>query len=227
MLSEQSLNGMGLPDKTICLTFDDGPGESPSNGPGPKSVELAEYLNGQGISGTFFIVGQHAAKHPHLVPAIARLGHLIGNHTYTHPNLVEWLNSGGDIVSELALTDPLIQDHLPNNTVYFRAPYGLWTPQLSKLLNEVSNIRDNYAGPYSWDINAEDWRYWSEGLDETQCAAHYLQEISHIKRGIVLMHDSTADNCQIKTKNRTFETIKLLIPELKTLGYNFVRLDEL
>jgi peptidoglycan/xylan/chitin deacetylase (PgdA/CDA1 family) len=227
MLLNQSINGMSLPDKTICLTFDDGPGESHSTTSGPKSIELAEYLNQQGIPGTFFIVGKHAAQYPYMLPAIARCGHLIGNHTFNHPNLIECLNTQGDIVSELESTDQIIQNHLSYDTVYFRAPYGLWAPELAKLLNEIPNIRQNYLGPYSWDINAEDWRYWSKGINERQCADHYLREIFEKRRGIVLFHDSTADNCQIKENNRTFETIRLLIPELKALGYKFARLDEI
>jgi peptidoglycan/xylan/chitin deacetylase (PgdA/CDA1 family) len=43
-----------FPPKTLCLTFDDGPGETIGDGPGPKTLKLAKFLNKNGIRATFF-----------------------------------------------------------------------------------------------------------------------------------------------------------------------------
>jgi peptidoglycan/xylan/chitin deacetylase (PgdA/CDA1 family) len=59
MFSTDQLKGLSLPEKTLCLTFDDGPGETEGDDPGPKTVQLAEYLTEQNISATFFMVGSH------------------------------------------------------------------------------------------------------------------------------------------------------------------------
>src|SRR5690242_6866205 len=50
IVSERQLNGNELPDKTISLTFDDGPG--------PRTKELADYLGAEGVPATFFINGK-------------------------------------------------------------------------------------------------------------------------------------------------------------------------
>jgi peptidoglycan/xylan/chitin deacetylase (PgdA/CDA1 family) len=57
MFSHFPLSGNSLPSKTLCLTFDDGPGETMRDGPEPKTVQLAEYLNEESIFATFFMVG--------------------------------------------------------------------------------------------------------------------------------------------------------------------------
>jgi len=59
MFSLDQLTGSHLPEKTLCMTFDDGPGETPNDGPGPKTIPLAEYLYKENIPATFFCVGQH------------------------------------------------------------------------------------------------------------------------------------------------------------------------
>src|SRR5712672_1415908 len=46
-------NGLSLPEATISLTFDDGPGETDGEGSGPRTPELAQFLADQGIAATF------------------------------------------------------------------------------------------------------------------------------------------------------------------------------
>src|SRR4051812_46293731 len=51
IVSEHQLTGSELPDHTLALTFDDGPG--------PRTKELADYLATEGVKATFFINGNH------------------------------------------------------------------------------------------------------------------------------------------------------------------------
>jgi peptidoglycan/xylan/chitin deacetylase (PgdA/CDA1 family) len=225
MFSTDQLKGLSLPEKTLCLTFDDGPGETEGDGPGPKTVRLAEYLTEQNIFATFFMVGKFAIQYPHILPAVSKLGHIVGNHTFSHPRLPEFFQAGGDIIAEIKRTDELILRWTLNNTVYFRAPYGLWSPDVANVLNQIRDDGVSYFGPFNWDINGADFSFWDAGKSAEECSNQYLNEIERTKRGIVLMHDSTADIDQMRINNRTFETIKILIPKLKSLGYIFVRLD--
>jgi len=55
----------------------------------------------------------------------------------------------------------------------------------------------------------------------------YLYNINKVGRGIIVMHDDTADRDDIKQKNKTFELTKILIPILKSQGFRFIRLDEI
>src|SRR5437667_12251486 len=60
------------PGRRIALTFDDGP--DPRWTPKVHAV-----LRQTGESGTFFVIGSQAARHPGLVREIDRAGHEVGN----------------------------------------------------------------------------------------------------------------------------------------------------
>lgn len=227
MFSPDQLNGMVFPEKTLCLTFDDGPGDTPGDHPGPKTRRIAEYLKDQNIFATFFMVGRYVEQYPHIAAAVSQMGHIIGNHTYSHPDMPELFRSGGDFVAEVKRTDELIVDWVAGSTVFFRAPYGLWAPELSDQLNRHLTTDHNHIGPFHWDIECKDWAYWRDSCSAESCAEAYLYAIEHSNRGIVLMHDSTADIDQARMNNQTLETIQLLIPQLKSLGYKFIRIDEI
>jgi len=233
MFSLNQIIGTSLQDKTLCLTFDDGPGETIGNGPGPKTLKLAEYLRLEGITATFFVYGQHIIQYPHILPELQILGHIIGNHTYNHPHLTA-IRDGAILLEEISKTEELILPYLKEKTIYFRAPYGDWNPQVAMHLNQLLPSTTNYKGTYRWDNNScgrpdmwmHDWEYWRDGLSAQQCASGYIREINRIGKGIILMHDSSADCEQMKANNLTFETIQILVPELKKAGYRFIGLNE-
>ncbi len=228
MFSQTQFTGSLFPPKTLCLTFDDGPGETAGTGPGPKTIPLAEYLFIQGIAATFFLVGRHIALYPHLVQRILDLGHIIGNHTYNHPDFLKpktFIN-GEDAVSEIAKTEGLISNTYKNKQVFFRAPYGSWSPEIANMLNRDLKTKVDYIGPVGWDVNENDWMFWLHGLAAEECAEAYLKAIVEADHGIIVMHDSTSDNDRMRLNNRTFETVKILVPRLKSLGYSFVSLGQ-
>lgn len=216
--------GAALQAKQLCLTFDDGPGVS-EGGFGPKTLELAEYLSTEGIAATFFVVGTHAVLYPGILSGLKQLGHFVGAHTYTHPHLPR-VAEGQDMLHEFSALEPLIAAHLQDETIYFRAPYGDWDPYVALWLNENLNTAARYKGPYHWDIDVWDWCHWSQGRSAAACSLNYLQMIKNYGKGIVLMHDSSADDPVGKAHNLTLDTIKLLIPQLKAEGYQFIGIDQ-
>jgi peptidoglycan/xylan/chitin deacetylase (PgdA/CDA1 family) len=220
------ITGAGLSAQTLCLTFDDGPGESPGVGSGPHTLKLAEYLSDQGIPATFFMVGKHAEQYSTLLPQIQRLGHLIANHTYHHPELPPYIAGGGDPVIQILRTDDLIKSYVDGPITFVRPPYGSWSPDVARALNGNLETALAHAGPINWDIDGGDWTYWQNGGTPDDCAANYLSAIDAAGKGIVLMHDSTADMDAVKWANQTCATTQLLIPRLTEKGYSFVRLDE-
>jgi peptidoglycan/xylan/chitin deacetylase (PgdA/CDA1 family) len=224
--------GETLPPKTLCLTYDDGPGVTTGPGPGPRTVELAEYLQAEGIAATFFMVGRHARQLPKAVRTVRDRGHLVGNHTDTHRSLLEVIETGGEagVVEEIARTDQALASVI-DGPVYVRAPYGHWSEEVAVALNRAPHVSDGHIGPVHWDVNASDWHHWGEGRSPERCSAAYVDEIERVGRGVVLMHDCAADptdeGVRLKAGNRTLELTKLLVPELKERGYSFVRLDEI
>jgi peptidoglycan/xylan/chitin deacetylase (PgdA/CDA1 family) len=217
--------GTSLPPMTLCLTFDDGPGETSGSGPGPHTLKLAEYLSAQGVPATFFMVGKHAEQFFSLPPRIRNLGHLVANHTYDHPQLVEFLAGGGDLIDQVSRADAVLRNSIDGPTIFFRAPYGTWSNDVALTLNNNLAVAMGHVGPILWDIDGGDWYHWKEGHSPQFAADVYLRAIQLAGRGIVLMHDSTADIDVVKQLNRTLSMIQILIPALKAQGYRFVRLD--
>jgi len=70
----------GPPDRTIALTFDDGPDPV-------WTPQILDVLRKHGVHATFFVQGSRAAEHPELVRRIRAEGHEIGVHTFTHVDL--------------------------------------------------------------------------------------------------------------------------------------------
>ena len=224
MFYNNQITGKSLPYKTLCLSYDDGPGETPGSSTGPQTLKLAEYLWEQEIQATFFVVGKHVQKFPEILPKLSELGHLIGNHTYTHPHLRNCTN----VVAELATNYEIIKRYAVGGRTFFRAPWGEWSPDICNVLNADTSIRETHVGPIGWDVDGQDWDEWKNSKTPEECADKYVDEIeTRGSKGIILMHDSTADDEEIMRRNNTFEMTKILIPRLKQNRYSFVRLDSI
>lgn len=241
MFSLIDLKGSNLPDKTLCLTFDDGPGSSSNVGSGSCTQELAEYLFEEEIIATFFMVGKFISEFPDITAKVKNLGHIIGNHTYFHHNLIEYykdkdgsiINKEG-LINDISCTEELLKKHDCNSTIYFRAPYGMWDKDIANYLNNNLVSSNKYIGPIHWDIEGKDYDYWLKNdVDSAeQCEKKYIDQlIGKNMHGIILMHDSCADdNCYAeirRSNNKILESVKLMIPKLKKDGYTFIGIDKI
>jgi peptidoglycan/xylan/chitin deacetylase (PgdA/CDA1 family) len=232
MFFDVDIIGDRLPPGTLCLTYDDGPGrtEGDQNRSGPRTAELGTFLHALGVPATFFAVGKFAAESGDILAGLRSLGHLVANHTFDHPSLPAYVADGGSAYAQLARTDEAIHDHVEGCITFFRAPYGDWRlrgcarSNVAEALNR-SPLRTTYVGPIGWDIDAGDVGFWRDDRSAGECAQAYLETIEHVGRGIVLMHDSTADIDEIRLRNRALGLARSLVPELLHRGYQFVRLD--
>lgn len=227
MFYHHDLKGRDLPRGVVCLTYDDGPG--------PHTRELGRYLFTEQISAAFFVMGRHAEAQRDTLQQLRDWGHLIGNHTYNHPGLVSVALAGGDVVGELKKTDDIIRPYVSSEAVLFRPPYGNWREKkpdsdedsdvslVADILNRSGQFAD-YVGPINWDIVAEDWECWRQGLSAEECARRYLAEAERIGGGTILMHDSSEEEF-VRKRNQTMQMTKILVPALKARGYRLIRLD--
>ena len=207
MFFDADIKGDRLLPKTLCLTYDDGPG--------PQTLDLGRALHRLGVRATFFAVGRHAEEQPGVLRRLADWGHLVGNHTYSHPGLVKFLADGGDAREELARTDATIAQALEGPVTFFRAPYGNWretngpggpdrpTSVVAEALNRAT-LASRYVGPVNWDVCGCDWEFWERGDSAEACAAAYLAKAEQVGRGIVLMHDGSEDEA-VRARNRAGE----------------------
>jgi len=198
-----------LPDKTLALTFDDGPG--------PETDPLAAYLAEAGAPSTFFVVGRLAQTRPEDMKGLRSRGHLVANHTHTHQSLT----AAHDPVGEVMRADEVISAYVTGDVFLFRAPYGAFNTNTAARLN--ASRLGKYTGPIDWDIGDEltdqsgsDWACYLAGIAPDACAERYLTEIRAKGRGVVLLHDTVPGALPL---------VRALVPQLKAEGYAFVRLD--
>ncbi len=100
------------------LTIDDGP--HPVHTPA-----ILDILDRHQMKAVFFLIGERAAQHPHLVREIVARGHEIGNHTQTHPARFFWALRPARLWHEIATCQQTLSaicpDHAPR---FFRPPAG-------------------------------------------------------------------------------------------------------
>jgi len=173
---------LNLPRGTLCLTYDDGPGESVAGGAGAQTLKLAEFLAGRKISATFFATGLNAQRFPQIIGRLSALGHLVGNHTWNHAGLAAYSRQHGDVTGELTMTAALISEPKQNSPIVFRPPFGDWSPEVCRKLNRHFGLRLSHLGPIGWDVNGKDWRSWMQDEDPESCADEYLRKIEEKKK---------------------------------------------
>lgn len=158
--------------REVWLTIDDGPDEQDT----PRLLDL---LDRHGARATFFVVGERAARHPHLVREIIHRGHEIGHHTHTHPAGTFWCATPGRLALEL--DKPLATlARTGVRPAWFRAPVGI----KHLLLGRALAARDlTYVG---WTIRSGDCRLRSP----EQLAARVVPRLQ--PGAIVLVHEGAA-----------------------------------
>lgn len=225
MFATTPITGDTLPDGHLVLTYDDGPG--------PNTLYIAQYLAEVNIEATFFVVGNSIEKLPDVPARVRELGHRLGNHTWTHfyGGLPAQLESGGDIVDELMRTAAFLSGE---QALAFRPPYGFWeqNPQVAATLNADEILGPMHVGPFNWNIHCTDWKSWLEGEDPIDVANCFRADANKQGKGIVLMHDYTAEVHNhpdpkyeiMAERNRADELTRALVPMLLADGFKFVPL---
>ncbi len=86
----------------------------------PNTERLLEMLAARAVTGTFFILGWTAARHPDLVRRIASAGHEIASHGFEH-RLV-YTQSPADFREDVRRARCLLQDLSGQEVIGYRAP---------------------------------------------------------------------------------------------------------
>ncbi|MBG6101715.1 cellulose synthase/poly-beta-1,6-N-acetylglucosamine synthase-like glycosyltransferase/peptidoglycan/xylan/chitin deacetylase (PgdA/CDA1 family) [Micromonospora vinacea] len=190
-----------LPDRTIALTFDDGPD--------PRwTPQVLDVLRRHGAHATFFVVGARVNEHPELLRRILAEGHEIGSHTFTHADLAEVSPWRRDL--ELSLTRKAVASATGREVTLLRPPFSSVPTALTG--SEYAALRAAASAGHVavlTDLDTKDWQ--RPGTDQIVRAATP-------KRGqgaVVLMHDGGGDRAQ------TLAALDRLLPALGDQGYRF------
>lgn len=202
----RSFNGnersLGLRDKEVILTFDDGPIAG-------KTERVLKTLRDNCVKATFFAVGKMAKAYPNLAKIIVRDGHTLAHHTYDHNRLPKYsrakasshIDRGIKLVEKAAYNTSYFQPKTP----FFRFPY-LSTNKTTRDL-----LRSKKLVAFGTNIDSLDWKKDSPDRIVNRVMKRLAQE----KKGIILMHD---------IHNRTAIMLPKLLARLKRGGYKIVHM---
>ncbi len=112
----------------VWLTIDDGP--SPAH-----TAQMLDLLDRFEARATFFVVGKHAEKHPHLITEILARGHSVANHTFSHQHATFWCAGPARIAREVDLCAETLRSTPMRPNLLFRAPVGMKSPFLHTALS--------------------------------------------------------------------------------------------
>lgn len=188
-------------DKNIALTFDINWAEK------EELYEILNILDKYDVKGTFFIMGKwviYPEGNEKKLKDIYAKGHEIGNHSFVHPDFKKITKER--MVSEIKKTEEIIDESIGIKTKLFRFPSGGYTE------DGVSLVRSLGYEAIQWDIDSVDWK--EMGLEK-----EYNKVVLNVKSGsIILFHNDG---------KYTPLNLDRLIPELKSQGYNFVKVGDL
>ncbi|MDH4089033.1 MAG: polysaccharide deacetylase family protein [Cyclobacteriaceae bacterium] len=185
-------------DKSLYLTFDDGPV------PGPTEFVLETLLK-YNAKATFFCIGDNILKHPKIFEKVVDQGHAIGNHTFNHLN--GWKTDTDYYINNMWQCNNEIQLQLQNtgrsrNTLLFRPPFGRITRSQIRALHAFKIIM--------WDVLSVDYLH---SLSADRCLRN---TIGATRSGsIIVFHDSH------KAEKNLTMALPGFIEHFSSLGFEF------
>lgn len=150
-------------EKTVYLTFDDGPI--------PQATPwVLETLSQLGVHGTFFCTGDNVARNPRLFDELRAAGHQVGNHTMSHVQGIKMTTE--EYLRNIEKAHDLIQSPL------FRPPHGFMKP------GQFTAIKERFT-TVMWDVVTRDYSRKLNGEQVLSNVRRYTRNGS-----IIVFHDS-------------------------------------
>lgn len=200
------LRSVAMPDRTVALTFDDGPDPEWT----PKVLDVLDH---EGVPATFFVLGSNALRHPDLVRRIVGRGDDIGNHTWSHLDLgaaPAWRRN-----LELSLGELGLAGSAGVSSVLLRPPYSSTPDQVDAA--DLAAYRAAVSAGYLVVLADRDTRDWARpGAGAIVDAGAPVGTAGQV----VLLHDGGGDRSQ------TVAALPALIERYRAAGYRFVTLSE-
>ncbi len=193
-------------EKTVYLTFDDGPSKTVT----PLILDLLKQEN---VKATFFVLGSRAELNPEILKREYKEGHYIANHGYSHiygniystPQAVlDEYNKTQDIIKNILGTD--YDGHL------FRFPGGSSGGKYATIKTEAKVLLEqNNIAYVDWNSLSND----AAGAKTKEAIIENTKSTIGNKNSVViLMHDAG-------DKILTYEALPEIIAYLKKQGYKF------
>lgn len=191
---------LGLRDREVVLTFDDGPV------PG-KTSAILKALQEECTKATFFSVGRMARAYPRLARKIVAKGHTLAHHTHRHSRLTAFsLESAGDRIDRgIAQVEKAAYGarQATPRVPFFRYPYLASNRSLGRMVAAKGLIA------FGANIDSRDWALKSGDA----ILKRIMKRLKKDRKGIILMHD---------IHSRTAGMLPRLLRALHEGGYRVV-----
>ena len=183
-------------NKTIALTFDDGPG--------PYTEKLLDILDKYDAKATFFLIGSKVSARANTLRRMQSRGHQLGNHSWSHPELPKL--SVDQIAGEIDRTNEAIRQATGVKPSILRPPYGA----VNGVVLEQLRLRN--MSSILWSVDTRDW---ADRNSQIVCS----RAVAGARPGaVILMHDihQTSVNAvpcilsSLKQQGYSFVTIQRL-----------------
>ncbi|MEU6301771.1 bifunctional polysaccharide deacetylase/glycosyltransferase family 2 protein [Streptomyces chartreusis] len=196
---------VSVPDKTIALTFDDGPNPT-------WTPQVLAILKKYDIPATFFVVGSMVSRYPSIVADMVDAGNEVGIHTFTHVDLS--YQSDARVNREMQQTQLALAGAAGITTTLFRAPYSSETDAIDNYSWPVYKKlgEDGYTSVFV-DTDSDDWKRpgvskivkWATPDDGAGAS--------------VLFHDAGGERSQ------TIKALPEYIEKMRAKGYTFTTIS--
>ncbi|WP_069769167.1 bifunctional polysaccharide deacetylase/glycosyltransferase family 2 protein [Streptomyces sp. LUP30] len=196
---------VSVPDKTIALTFDDGPNPT-------WTPQVLRILREYDVPATFFLVGSMVSRYPGIVEDMVQQGDEVGIHTFTHVDLS--YQSPARVRREMTQTQLALAGAAGITTTLFRAPYSSETDAIDDYSWPVYKElgEDGYTSVFV-DTDSDDWK--RPGVSKIVKWATPKAG----KGASVLFHDAGGERSQ------TIEALPKYIEKMKAEGYTFTTIS--
>ena len=191
--NDDEIVGRLLPEKTVVLTFDDGPHKKHTD-------QILKILDSYKIKGVFFQIGRNVKGVKDGSRKVLDAGHVLANHSYDHAFLPKLTAARLD--KQFDDTNAGLRGVLNAEPILFRPPYG------ARNSNVMKAATTRKMKTVLWNVDSLDW---ADPVPRS-IAARVVANLSKENRGIVLFHDIHA---------RTVAALPLILEELKKQGYRF------
>ncbi|MFJ2232963.1 bifunctional polysaccharide deacetylase/glycosyltransferase family 2 protein [Streptomyces sp. NPDC087859] len=200
-----SATSVSVPDKTIALTFDDGPNPTYT----PQVLEILEKYD---VPATFFVVGSMVSRYPGIVQDMVEQGNEVGIHTFTHVDLS--YQSDARVNREMQQTQLALAGAAGITTTLFRAPYSSETDAIDNYSWPVYEKlgEDGYTSVFV-DTDSDDWK--KPGVSKIVKWATPDGDDG----ASVLFHDAGGERSQ------TIKALPEYIEKMKAKGYTFTTIS--
>jgi peptidoglycan/xylan/chitin deacetylase (PgdA/CDA1 family) len=179
-------------EKSLYLTFDDGPHET-------ATPFVLDCLKQYEAKATFFCIGKNVQQYPDIYRRILDEGHSIGNHTHNHLN--GWKTKDKAYIEDIRQAANYIDATL------FRPPYGRITRFQANFLQQVA--RPAYK-VVMWSVLSGDF---DTKLAPQQCLNNVI--LNTEPGSIIVFHDST------KAWDRMQYALPKVLNHFTQQGYTF------